>query len=30
MSGKAKPKMVKQVYAIVLLGIAVKMIWGVL
>ena len=30
MSGKAKPKMVKQVYAVVLLGIAIKMIWGVL
>jgi uncharacterized membrane protein YfcA len=30
MSGKAKPKMVKQVYGIVLLLIAVKLIWGVL
>jgi len=30
MSNKAKPKMVKQVYAIVLMGIAIKLIWGVL
>ncbi len=30
MSGKAKPRMVKQVYGIVLLLIAVKLIWGVL
>jgi len=29
MSGKAKPKMVKQIYAVVLLGIAIKLIWGV-
>ena len=29
MSGKAKPKMVKQIYAVVLLGIAVKLILGV-
>ena len=30
MSNKAKPKMVKQIYAIVLIGIAIKLIWGVL
>lgn len=30
MSYKAKPKMVKQVYAFVLIGIAIKLIWGVL
>lgn len=30
MSNKANPKMVKQVYAIVLIGIAIKLIWGVL
>jgi len=30
LSGKAKPKMVKQIYAIVLFSIAIKLIWGVL
>jgi hypothetical protein len=30
MSEKAKPKLVKQIYAVVLLGIAIKLIWGVL
>jgi len=30
MSNKAKPKMVKQIYAVVLLAVAVKLILGVL
>lgn len=29
MSGRAKPKLVKQIYAIVLLAIAMKLVWGV-